>query len=78
MDELPEKWFDNYEDLFASEGWKQLLSELKENAEHINSVEAAKDEKDLFFRKGQLAVIAQITNLQSQVEMMQVEHDAAI
>jgi hypothetical protein len=35
----------------------------------INSVEAAKDNEDLYFRKGQLAIIANLLNLEAQIDL---------
>jgi hypothetical protein len=37
----------------------------------VNSIENTKDEQDLYFRKGQLAVMANILNLETQVAAAQ-------
>jgi hypothetical protein len=55
-------------DMFRSEGWKQLLEDLNSNAVLINSVEVTKDLEDLHFRKGQLSVMANILNLEAQID----------
>jgi hypothetical protein len=55
-------------EMFRSEGWKQLLEDLNSNAVIINSVEVTKDLEDLHFRKGQLSVIANILNLEAQID----------
>ena len=60
-----EKYYNTYFDLFRSEGWKQLIEELQQNALVINSVEATKDENDLYVRKGQLNVLAYILNFEN-------------
>ena len=60
-----ELYYENYFDLFRSEGWKQLIEELKQNAASVNSVEATKDSNDMYFRKGQLNVLAHLINLES-------------
>jgi hypothetical protein len=62
-----EKYYNNYHDLFMSTGWKQLLEDLVGNSSVINSVEATKDSNDLYFRKGQLSIIANLVNLESQI-----------
>jgi len=54
--------------MFRSEGWKQLLEDLNSNAVLINSVEVTKDLEDLHFRKGQLSVMANILNLEAQID----------
>lgn len=67
MDRELERYYNNYFDLFGSDGWKQLIEELKQNAQGINSVEATKDANDLYLRKGQLNVLAFIINLEESV-----------
>ena len=67
MDKELEQYFNNFFDLFRSEGWKQLIKDLKENGEVINNIELAKDEQDLFFKKGQLNVIGTILNLETSI-----------
>ena len=68
MDQETQEYYDNYFSLFSTEGWKQLTQEFTNNAVQINSVEATKDSNDMYFRKGQLNVLAHILNLQTIVE----------
>ena len=56
MDREDEKYYNDYFDLFRSDGWKQLIEELTQNAATINNVAVIKDAEDLFFRQGQLEV----------------------
>ena len=63
-----EAYYNSYFDLFRTDGWKQLIEDLKQNAIAINSVEATKDVNDLYLRKGQLNVLAHIINLESVIE----------
>jgi hypothetical protein len=65
LDQQTEQYYNKYFDLFRSEGWKQLIEELQQNALVINSVEATKDENDLYVRKGQLNVLAYILNFEN-------------
>jgi len=67
MDRELEKYYNNYFDLFNTDGWKQLVKELMDNAQAINSVEATKDSNDLYLRKGQLNALAFIINLEDSV-----------
>jgi len=62
-----EKYYNTYFDLFRSEGWKQLIEELTQNAVVINSVEATKDVDAMYFRTGQLNVLAHVINLEAAV-----------
>ncbi len=67
MDKELEQYYNTYRELFMNAGWKQLQEDLKQNALVINSVEAAKDSNDLYFRKGQLSILANILNLEAQI-----------
>ena len=62
-----ETYYNTYFDLFRTDGWKQLIEELTNNAAVINSVEATKDSDDLYLRKGQLNVLAHIINLETLI-----------
>jgi hypothetical protein len=68
LDKETEAYYNKYFDLFRTEGWKQLIEELKQNAMLINSVENTKDRDDLFIRKGQLKVLAYLLNFESNME----------
>jgi hypothetical protein len=68
LDKEVEEYYNKYFDLFRTEGWKQLIEELKQNAMLINSVENTKDSEDLFIRKGQLKVLAYLLNFENNME----------
>jgi hypothetical protein len=65
IDQETEQYYNKYFDLFNNPGWKQLIEELKQNALVINSVEATKDQNDLYVRKGQINVLAYILNFET-------------
>ena len=74
-----EKYYRSFEEMFRSDGWKNLMQDFKGSAETVNSVEACKDDKDLYFRKGQLVVMANMLNLEAQIEtakQQQAEDDS--
>ena len=62
-----EKYFRDLNDMFRSEGWKILTKDLEQSILGVNSIETTKDEQDLYFRKGQLVVMNNIINLETQV-----------
>jgi len=62
-----EKYYEDMLSMFRTAGWKTLTEDLQTNAEGINNVESTKDDQDLYFRKGQLYVIASLLNLEEQV-----------
>ena len=67
IDKDLELYYRNASDMFMTEGWKQLISDLTANANNINSVEYTKDGEDLHFRKGQLSVLGSIITLENQL-----------
>jgi len=68
-----EVYFANYFEMFRSEGWKQLLTDLNQNVAQINSVEQTTDNENLHFRKGQLAILATLFNLETQINNAEKE-----
>ena len=68
LDKETEEYYSKYFDLFRTEGWEQLMEELKQYAMMINSVENTKDSEDLFIRKGQLKVLAYLLNFENNME----------
>ena len=68
MDQETQQYYDAYFSLFITDGWKQLVEEFTSNAIQINSVEATKDADDMFFRKGQLNVLAHLLNMETIVK----------
>jgi hypothetical protein len=64
-----ETYFDNYFELFNSEGFKQLLQELSTNAQQLADIQSVKDSEELFYRKGQVAALATVINLQATIEV---------
>jgi len=69
-----ENYYNLYDDLFLTDGWKQFVADFTKNANVINSVEATTDNDDLRFRKGQLNIIASIIHLE---EMIKQSREAA-
>ena len=73
-----ETYFDNYADLFNSEGFKQLVSELSNNATQLADIQTVKDQEDLYFRKGQVAAFATVINLQATIEAARDQAEAEL
>lgn len=63
MTQEEQRYFENFIDMFATDGWKQLLEELevRASAHNVTSIDS---EKNLFKAKGELAVIANILNFE--------------
>jgi hypothetical protein len=58
-----EKYYNNYFDLFRSEGWKQFLEELEDRVDAYD-IGYLKDEKDLYKVQGELSILRMIINLE--------------
>lgn len=72
-----DKYYNAMKDLFLSEGWNYLVNDLTVNANHINSVESVKDNEELFHRKGQLTILANLLNLENQLETLRQQQEEA-
>lgn len=63
-----EEYTRSMKEMFRSKGWEYFINDIRSGVPNVNSVEITKDVEDLFFRKGQLAVMANILNLEAQLE----------
>ena len=68
-----EVYFRDMNDLFRTKGWQTLIKDLTDSLPIINSVENTKDDKDLYFRKGQLNILGSILNLEETTRVGQEE-----
>tara|TARA_Y200000002_G_scaffold74620_1_gene58514 strand:- start:656 stop:898 length:243 start_codon:yes stop_codon:yes gene_type:complete len=64
-----EAYFDNYNQLFNHEGFKQLIEELSNNAKQLADIQSVKDLEELFYRKGQVAAFATVINLENTITL---------
>jgi hypothetical protein len=62
-----ERYFDNYNELFNHDGYKQLVEELSNNAKQLADIQTVKDQEELFYRKGQVAALATVINLEATI-----------
>ena len=72
-----EAYFRSLNEMVRSEGWKNFLNEINATAHQANSVELTKDTNDLYFRKGQLSILANILNFETQIANAQDEFEAS-
>ena len=71
-----ETYSNNYNQLFNHEGFKQLLTEISNNATQLSDIQTVKDSEELFYRKGQVAAFASIINLQGTIEAAREQAEA--
>lgn len=62
-----EKYYNNFFDLFGTEGWSQLIEELKQR-ESAYDVSHVRDEKHLYIAQGELSIIRILLGFQDFIE----------
>ena len=71
-----EEYFDNYNTLFNHPGFKQLIEELANNAKQLADLQTVKDQEELFYRKGQVAALATVINLEGTISAARDQAEA--
>jgi len=71
-----EAYFNNYNELFNSDGFKQLIGELSNNATQLADIQSVKDADELFYRKGQVAALATVINLENTITAAREQAEA--
>lgn len=61
-----EQYYENYMDLFLTNGWKQFVEEAKELVASYK-IEEIKNEQDLFFVKGQINTLMNVINFETGI-----------
>ena len=61
-----EKYYENYFDLFNTDGWSQLMEQIQVDRDNFH-IEAIEDEKTLFQTQGQLYVLNTLINMEDMV-----------
>ena len=61
-----EKYYENYMDLFVTNGWKQFINEAKELVDSYK-IEEIKNEQDLFFVKGQINTLMNVITFETGI-----------
>ena len=61
-------------EMFMTEGWKDLVQDLEEQADLCN-LDACNNVEDLFFNKGRLAVIRVLLNYENYVTRLGEEEE---
>ena len=71
-----EAYFNNYNELFNSDGFKQLIGELSNNATQLADIQSVKDGEELFYRKGQVAALDTVINLEATITAAREQAEA--
>jgi len=62
-------------DLLETEGWSDLVEELKVMAESVKRLDSINNEKDLWFARGQLSILRQMIVLEDATKATMTELD---
>lgn len=64
-----QKYYDNYMDLFGTDGWKQFVSDIKGTLDLAKDTATSLATSDEFFvRKGNVNTLSYITNFENIIE----------
>ena len=66
MDQETQKYYANYFDLFATEGWKEFIKEMREVHENYR-IEQIKDETELNRIKGERATLFRVLRFEDAI-----------
>lgn len=64
-----EQFYRDRLDLFETEGWRDLIEELKNIEISVRDVDTMNDEKDLWHAKGQLQQLGLLLSLESATKL---------
>ena len=68
MDRELQTYYENRFDLMSKPGWKDLMEDITAMQEAYNSVESIKNADELWFKKGQLDILAWLLGLKQASE----------
>jgi len=71
-----EEYFDHLRTMFNSQGWQLFIEETQGSVEQLDSIEACRSLEDLWYRKGQIAAMANVLNLESMIKRAEEELEA--
>ena len=56
-------------DMFETEGWRDLMSDMKITEENVGDIRTLESEKDLWNAKGQLEILRQLRSLEDATKL---------
>ena len=69
------EFYDNRINLVETDGWIDLVEELKTLSESVKRIDSIDNEKDLWFARGQLSVLRQMIVLEDATKAAMTELD---
>lgn len=68
MDKELQRYYENLLDLFTRDGWKQFIEDIQDNAEVLRDINTIQDDKQFWFRRGQLEVVERILSYEVTIK----------
>jgi len=68
MERELQQYYENLLDLFTRDGWKQFIEDISDNAELLSNINTITNEKELWFRRGQLEAVERILSYEVAIK----------
>lgn len=68
-----QKYFETFRDLFLQPGWHQLMTEIEADISGLNQLAPVNTLEELHFRKGQLATLTAMLNLEGSLKAAEAQ-----
>jgi hypothetical protein len=68
-----EQEYETLKDMFLTDGWKLFISYLEQDAAVLSNCRYLKDEKELYYTRGKLAILDDLINFESKLDAAQEE-----
>ena len=75
MAESDKEFYDNRINLVGTDGWIDLVEELKTLSDSVKRIDSIDNEKDLWFARGQLSILRQMIVLEDATKAAMTELD---
>ena len=69
------EFYDNRINLVETDGWIDLIEELKTLSDSVKRIDSIDNEKDLWFARGQLSILRQMIVLEDATKTAMTELD---
>jgi hypothetical protein len=65
-----QKYYDEYLEMFCTEGWRQFVNDLQGSIEDLerNAIASLRDEQSLYRLKGRLEALTQMRNFEDSIK----------
>ena len=78
MDKELQIYYEKLLDLFTRDGWKQFIEDIQDNADMLNDITTISDEKQFWYRRGQLEAVERILSYESTIKNTYEDFERAL